>query len=296
MHPVYTRTELKSKKLNELKAIAALRGITPEGNKAHKQTWIEAIEKLQSNAIWRNAYAKTEEQPATLKPLVEMNGDECIVDGAIVATITSDDDLTQPWVVKINSIEVHRAPTWARAYDYVRTHAKYGTLPNPQIEQVNDYLFHDDPQPVVLPVVGESHFIGSILLRCIQTNGEYAAVWDVINDGLTVGEISMGWDCNWWHTLSFTPFATPQEATIDLIESAASGLIEQELEVLPVINLNVFAVTNRKTGKRYEVSSLPYFCTCPHWAYRRNTKGFKDKHIDAVKVFLQSHSGKQLCN
>lgn len=304
---LYTRAQLQSKKLSELKAIALQLNITPFGDKRIATNWVEAILTAQPQPVAMKEEVRRKEEggrilshPSSLFPLpsdllVEMNGDDCIASGKIVASITSDEDLTQPWVVKINSIEVHRAATWARCYDYVRTHAKYGTLPNPQPELVNDYLFHEDPQQALLSEVGDSHFIGLILLRCIEVGTDYATVWDVAKDGLTIGEIQMGWDCFWSHTLSFATFATPQEAVADLIGSATLGLVEQELEVLPIIDLNVFAVTNHKTGKRYEVCFPPYSCTCPHWANRHRQEGFQDKHIEAVKNFLQSSLKKLLC-
>lgn len=300
MNPVYTRTQLESKKLIDLKAIALQRSVTPSGDKRIATNWVEAILNAQPQSI---------ERPATLKPLVEMNGDECVVGGEIVATITSDDDLTQPWVVKINGVEIHRRGTWALAYDYVRTHAKYGTLPSPQADEVvDDYLFHDEPQ---LTSVGDSHFIGSNLLRCIEVRTEYVTVWDVIKDGVTVGEISMDWDCFWTHTLSFESFATPQEAVASLCESAAelvkkcemrfaevssdcvsresdhgedsSDCISPELEVFPTERESVFTVTNRKSGKNYQVYLESNYCTCPHWFNRHGQVGFRDKHIDAVR-------------
>jgi hypothetical protein len=157
-HQIYSRQQLKDKKLDELKAIASQLSIIPKGDKRKLNSWLEAILQVQPQRV------------SVLKPLVEMSGDDCVVAGEIVATITSDDDLTQPWVVKINCVEVHRRATWALAYDYVRTHAKYGTLPN--------------PQPVTLPAVGESYFISNFFLRCTQAGGEYAAVWDVFYNSL----------------------------------------------------------------------------------------------------------------
>jgi hypothetical protein len=221
MKPVYTRAQLEGKKLSELKAIALQLSTAPQGDKRITANWVDAILSAQPQPV----------ESAAIKPLVEMSGNDCIADGEIIATITSDDQsLTQPWAVKINNIEVHRADTWARCYDYVRSHFKYGTLPSPQPEIVDDYLFHDDPQPVKLPAVGESYFVGDRLLRCIEIGADYAATWDVIDDGVTVGEIRMDWQCFWHHTLNFELFATPQEAIVDLIKSASELVIENSLK------------------------------------------------------------------
>ncbi|MHC5826245.1 MAG: hypothetical protein ACYT04_62905, partial [Nostoc sp.] len=142
-------------------------------------------------------------------------------------------------------------------------------------------------QPIALPEVGESYFVGDRLLRCIEIGNEYAAVWDVSDNGSVMGEISMDWDCFWTHNLSFATFATPQEAVVDLYESAAAlkEAPKPELEIFETDNPNVFAVYNRDSGKRYEVSlGSNDSCTCPHWFYRHQQEGFQDKHIEAVNV------------
>ena len=56
----------------------------------------------------------------------------------LIACITHDHDdfATQRWVVMINSVEVHRANTWAKCYDYIIWHYKQGTLPTQQQEEV----------------------------------------------------------------------------------------------------------------------------------------------------------------
>ncbi|MEH2138604.1 hypothetical protein [Nostoc sp.] len=88
----------------------------------------------------------------------------------------------------------------------------------PVEEQIDDYLFHE--QPANLPVIGNTHFIGSFLLRCAQIGGEYAVVWDVHDENnLMMGEIKMDWNCSWFHTMSLNTFATPQEAVVDLHQS-----------------------------------------------------------------------------
>ncbi|ACC81188.1 hypothetical protein [Nostoc punctiforme] len=204
---LYTQQRLEGKTLQELKAIASQLGAAAQ-DKRLKQSWIEAI------------LAKQPQPVVAPKPLVEMDGDTCLVEGKAIATITNDEELTQPWVVKIEGVEVHRNATWARCYDYVRWHYKQGTLPSPQPEQVDDYLFHEDLPADNQPKVGDSHFIGNYLLRCIQVGGDYVAAWNVLDDGIPMGEIKMTWQCFWEHNQSFTTFATPQEAVADLHESA----------------------------------------------------------------------------
>jgi hypothetical protein len=52
---------------------------------------------------------------------------------AIAKIIYDDSDfVTQPWMVIINGLEVHRANTWAICYNYITWHFKQGTLPQQQ--------------------------------------------------------------------------------------------------------------------------------------------------------------------
>lgn len=56
----------------------------------------------------------------------------------LIASITHDHDdfATQRWVVMVNNIEIHRANTWAKCYDYIIWHYKKGTLPEELQEEV----------------------------------------------------------------------------------------------------------------------------------------------------------------
>lgn len=55
----------------------------------------------------------------------------------LIACITHDHDdfVTQRWVVMINDVEIHRANTWAKCYEYIAWHYKQGTLPTQQQEE-----------------------------------------------------------------------------------------------------------------------------------------------------------------
>ncbi len=47
----------------------------------------------------------------------------------LVASMTHDDDLTQPWIVMVNGEEIHRANTFKRCHRYITWHYQRGTLP-----------------------------------------------------------------------------------------------------------------------------------------------------------------------
>jgi hypothetical protein len=86
-----------------------------------------------------------------------------------------------------------------------------------------------DKQPANLPQVNDTHFIGGFLLRCAQVNGDYAVVWDVLDEkNVVMGEARMGWDCFWTHTMSLDTFATPQETVVDLRRSLEAFVEEDE--------------------------------------------------------------------
>jgi hypothetical protein len=65
--------------------------------------------------------------------------------GKLIASIGHDDDLTQPWLVLINGVEVFRHHTFKRCYSFITWHYKENTLPEPQavVPQVS-YV----PEPV----------------------------------------------------------------------------------------------------------------------------------------------------
>ncbi|MBD6621040.1 hypothetical protein FNW02_36285 [Komarekiella sp. 'clone 1'] len=62
--------------------------------------------------------------------------------GKLIASIGHDDDLTQPWLVLINGVEVFRDNTQKRCHSYIVWHYKENTLP--------------EPKPVVVPQVSVS--------------------------------------------------------------------------------------------------------------------------------------------
>jgi hypothetical protein len=54
---------------------------------------------------------------------------------AIAKIIYDDSDfITQPWMVIINGLEIHRVSTWAICYNYITWHFKQRTLPQQQEE------------------------------------------------------------------------------------------------------------------------------------------------------------------
>ena len=70
----------------------------------------------------------------------------------MIACITHDHDdfANQRWVVMVNDIEIHRANTWAKCYDYITWHHKQGTLPTQQQEEEIAAIDNEETAQVVI--------------------------------------------------------------------------------------------------------------------------------------------------
>ena len=141
-HPTYTQQVLCRYKLPRLKRIAAELGVTPIGDRRAAQTWVNAIITHQSTKLQKvgnqalaqaelDSYIADQAQavaPETLR-IVEISFDhhEYYADDKLVASISHDDNLTQPWVVMVNGTEKFRANTWARCNRFIEWHHQDGT-------------------------------------------------------------------------------------------------------------------------------------------------------------------------
>ena len=84
-----------------------------------------------------NAYISQQAQAIAPEPevqFIDLNGFynyEALVNGETIAIITYDSDnfVTQPWIVMVGVVEVHRTDTWAKCAHYIQWHYKQGTLP-----------------------------------------------------------------------------------------------------------------------------------------------------------------------
>lgn len=100
----------------------------------------------------------------------------------LIARITYKEDLTQPWLVVINGEEIHRTNTWAKAWRYVCTHHKDGTLPEQREE---------------IPGATTDNEIQCQIAQECEKHG-----FELLDDGIyssnfKVGEV--GFDGVWWY-------------------------------------------------------------------------------------------------
>ncbi|MGF1673447.1 MAG: hypothetical protein ACFCUV_07150, partial [Rivularia sp. (in: cyanobacteria)] len=72
---------------------------------------------------------KTSDESSIRTVEISFYDHEIHVDDKLIANITHDhsDFVTQRWVVVINDVEIHRANTWMKCYDYIIWHYKKGT-------------------------------------------------------------------------------------------------------------------------------------------------------------------------
>ncbi|MBE9213138.1 hypothetical protein IQ247_10715 [Plectonema cf. radiosum LEGE 06105] len=109
---------------------------------------------------------------------------EIHVDDKLIANITHDhsDFVTQRWVVVINDVEIHRANTWMKCYDYIIWHYKKGTLPKQQQE--------------VEPVNTDNEQMAQIATECKKFG------FDLHDSGIYYNSVKLGevgcTDGKWW--------------------------------------------------------------------------------------------------
>ncbi|MDF5730818.1 MAG: hypothetical protein PUP92_23085 [Rhizonema sp. PD38] len=85
-----------------------------------------------------NAYISQQAQEIAPEPevqFIDLDGFynyKALANGKTIAIIThdSDDFVTQPWVVMVGEVEVHRANTWVKCAHYIQWHYLRGTLPS----------------------------------------------------------------------------------------------------------------------------------------------------------------------
>jgi hypothetical protein len=175
-HPIYTQQALSRYTLPRLKRIAAERGVTPTGDKRAADTWVNAIITHQSTKLQKvdnQALAQAEldqfiadqAQAVAPEPLtiveISFSDHEYYAGNQLVASISYDDNLTQPWVVMINDKEVFRANTLMRCDRFICTHYKDGSLPVQEKE--------------VTPCTTENQIMAHIFNECQNYNNSQFA-------------------------------------------------------------------------------------------------------------------------
>jgi hypothetical protein len=204
---IYSQQQLQLKSIAHLKQIYSEIGASVEvSDKRCKDSWISAIVDYQASKIQKLTSAASDEQAKTVAPEeltpVEIsfydheyyNGDK------LVAAITHDDDLTQPWLVMVNGTEIHRADTPMLCDRYIRIHYKDGSLPVVQTATATT-----TGNKVMAQIFNECEKCGLELLD----DGIY-------RDDVKLGEVGCS-NGNWWFVRSGDQERVPCDSALDAV-------------------------------------------------------------------------------
>ncbi|MBD2439826.1 hypothetical protein H6G69_24030 [Nostoc sp. FACHB-110] len=115
----------------------------------------------------------------------------------LIAIITYDNDLTQPWMVIVNGKERFRANTWARCHRYIQWHHKNGTLNEEFLAPPTQATQQEQPEPEEPSTTGNEIMV-QIFNACEQHGLE------LLEDGIYQQDVKLGQagctNGNWWFT------------------------------------------------------------------------------------------------
>jgi hypothetical protein len=204
-HIIYSYQYLQLKSIARLKQIYSEIACTVEvTDKRCKDSWItaiasrapEAIADYQASKIEKIAPAAPDEQaaakaqPVALEKLttveISFYDHEFYALNELIAAITYDDDLTQPWVVIVNGAEQFRANTWARCHRFIQWHHQDGTLNEPL------------PRPTEALCTTGNEVMVQIFTECEKFG------FEILDDGIYQNDMKLGevgcTDGGWWFT------------------------------------------------------------------------------------------------
>ncbi|MEH2324941.1 MAG: hypothetical protein V7K32_15525 [Nostoc sp.] len=204
-HAIYTYQQLQLKSIARLKQIYSEIACTVEvADKRCKDAWITAIADYQASKVQKLISATPDEQTTAQAELdvtaqaqaiapeelttveISFYDHEFYAGLKLIASITHDDDLTQPWLVIVNGIEKFRANTWMRCYRYISWHHQDGTLNEPV------------PAQTEAPSITENEIMAQIFNECEKYG------FEILDDGIYRDDIKLGevghTDAGWWFT------------------------------------------------------------------------------------------------
>ncbi|WP_179076682.1 hypothetical protein [Nostoc sp. C057] len=220
-HPTYTQQALSRYNLPRLKRIAAELGITPTGDKRAAETWVNAIithqstqlQKVDNQAISQaeldnyiavQAQAIAPEELTTLE--ISFYDHEIYCGKELIASITYDDDLTQPWVVMVDGKEKFRANTWARCHRFIQWHHQDSTL--------NEAT----PAATETPCTTENQIMVHIFNECQNYGFEILNDGIYNNKGVKLGQVGCT-DGNWWVKRRYSVQQQYSNSVLDAVRS-----------------------------------------------------------------------------
>ena len=199
-HVRYTQQALSRYNLPRLKRIAAELGIIPTEDKRAAETWLNAIITHQSSKLQKidnqalaqaelNDYIANQAQAVAPEPLttreISFYDHEIYSGNHLIATISHDDDLTQPWVVMVEGKEKFRANTYARCHRFIQWHHQDSTLSEPL------------PTQTQTPCTTENRIMAHIFNECQNYGFEILDDGIYNNNGVKLGQVGCT-EGNWW--------------------------------------------------------------------------------------------------
>ncbi|MHC5915254.1 MAG: hypothetical protein ACYTXE_30650 [Nostoc sp.] len=225
-HALYTTQQLKLKSIARLKQIYSEIGCTVElSDKRCKDSWITAIAEYQASKIQKLAPAAPDNQAAAQAELdnyiadqaqvvapepltiVEISFDhhEYYADDKLVASISHDDDLTQPWVVMVEGKEKFRANTYARCHRFIQWHHQDSTL--------NETA----PTQTETPCTSENLIMAHIFNECEKYGFEIVSD-GIYHNGVKLGQVGCT-DGDWWVILGYSGQQQYSNSVYDAVRS-----------------------------------------------------------------------------
>ncbi|MGJ5632977.1 hypothetical protein [Nostoc sp. CALU 1950] len=219
-HPTYTQQALSRYSLPRLKRIAIELGVTPAGDKRAADTWVNAIIAHQSTQLQKvdnqalaqaelDNYIADQAQAVAPEPLttkeISFYDHEIYSGNHLIATISHDDDLTQPWVVMVEGKEKFRANTYARCHRFIQWHHQDSTLNEPAQIQTET------------PYTTENLIMAHIFNEC-QNYGFEILDDGIYNNGVKLGQVGCT-DGNWWVILGCSGQQQYSDSVFDAVRS-----------------------------------------------------------------------------
>jgi hypothetical protein len=224
-HIIYSQQQLQLKSIARLKQIYSEIACTVEvSDKRCKDAWISAIVNYQASKIQKvtlpaldnqalaqaelDNYIADQAQAVAPEPLtiVEISFDhhEYYAGNQLVASISHDDNLTQPWVVMVNDKEVFRANTLMRCDRFICTHYKDGSLPVQEKEAT--------------PPTTENRIMAHIFNECQNYGFEILDDGIYNNNGVKLGQVGCT-DGNWWVKRRYSVQQQYSNSVLDAVRS-----------------------------------------------------------------------------
>ncbi|MDZ8069948.1 MAG: hypothetical protein RMY64_30795 [Nostoc sp. DedQUE08] len=222
---IYSHQQLQLKSIARLKQIYSEIACTAEvSDKRCKDAWISAIVNYQASKVQKLApaapdnqalaqaeldnYIADQAQAIAPEPLtiVEISFDhhEYYAGNQLIASITHDDDLTQPWVVVVEGVEKFRANTYARCYRFITWHHQDTTL--------------NEPAQTKTLCTSENLIVAHIFNECQKYGFEILDDGIYNNKGVKLGQVGCT-DRNWWVKRRYSTQQQYSNSVFDAVRS-----------------------------------------------------------------------------